>query len=63
MNASVLRMVMVIASCDAGLHPQAHCVNVLEGKSLAALIHEGDAWGESRAVASEGAVLALRCPR
>jgi len=36
---------------------------VLEGESLAALIHEGDAWGESRAVASEGAVLALRCPR
>jgi hypothetical protein len=48
---------------DAGLHPQAHSANVLEGESLAALIHEGDAWGESRAVASEGAVLALHCPR
>ena len=37
---------------DAGLHPQAHSANVLEGKSLAALIHEGDAWGESLAVLS-----------
>jgi hypothetical protein len=27
--------------------------NVLEGESLAALIHEGGAWGESRAVVSE----------
>jgi hypothetical protein len=38
---------------DAGLHPQAHSVNVLEGESLAAFIHEGGAWGESRVLVSE----------